>query len=429
MVNTYIFDTSVVISDPYAIKSFDNAEIVLPVALLDEVDKLKKFHGEVGKNARVFIRLLDEISEMGDISVGVMLDNETIVRVDTTTYPNDFGDRLHGDTHILACAYNINKKKEATLLTNDINLRVRGRALGLMCDKYNKVGLATSELYAGVQYIKNTEAGTKLSSDGFLMAADYNLELNLNECIVFTNEHGAEISKGRMMRKGKIKAITTSCPWGLVPRNGEQEMLVDLILDPKISLITVAGNAGTGKTLCTLACALELVLHKKAYSKTTIYRPIQSVGEEIGFLPGSLIEKISVHFGAIMDSFEVLLSNNTKQGADWKRDLEMFQKKGRIEMDAITFVRGRSLPNTLIICDEAQNLEPKDIKTLLTRAGDGSKIILLGDIEQIDNDDLDASNNGLTNVIEKFKGWDQFAHITLVQGERSILASKAAELL
>lgn len=430
MVKTYILDTSAIISDPYIIKAFEHSEIILPIATLDELDKLKKFSGEVGKSARVFIRLLDEISSMGDISIGILTDNDNIVKVDITAYPNDFGDRLHGDTRILACAYYVNKNKEdVVLLSNDINLRVRGRALGLMCEKHEKTkSLITSELYAGVQYIKDEKLAAKLNEDGALTVADHNITLNPNECVIFTNEHGAEMAKGRMVRKGKLKVISKICPWGLVARNSEQEILIDLIMDPKISLATVVGNAGTGKTLCALACALELVLHKKAYGKVIIYRPIQSVGPEIGFLPGSLIEKISVHFGAIMDSFEILLSNN-KQGSDWKRDLEMFQKKDRIEMDAITFARGRSIPNALILVDEAQNLEPKDIKTLLTRAGEGSKIVLMGDIEQIDNKDLNATNNGLTSVIEKFEDWDQSAHITLVHGERSILASKAAELL
>lgn len=429
MDKTYIFDTSVIISEPTAIKQFPNADIILPVVLLEEVDKLKKQFNDAGKNARAFVRLLDQISEMGDISVGIMLDNKSIIKVDTTTYPSDFGNSLYGDTHILSCAYHTNKATSgnAVLLTNDINLRVRARALGISCESYVNRELATSELYAGVQYIQDEEAGTKLSKDGSLIAADYEFKLNPNECVIFTDSQGIEIAKGRL-RKSRIKYIPTINPWGLAPRNNEQEILIDLIMDPKISLVTVAGNAGTGKTLCTIASALELVLHKKSYEKVIIYRPIQSVGPEIGFLPGSLMEKISVHFGAVMDSFEVLLSG-AKQGNGWKQELEMFQKKGRIEMDAITFVRGRSIPNSLIILDEAQNITSKDIKTLLTRAGEGSKIILLGDIEQIDNTALDASNNGLTAVIDKFKNWDAAAHITLVRGERSVLASKAAELL
>ena len=367
---------------------------------------------------------------MGDISIGILTDNDNIIKVDIASYPNDFGDRLYGDTRILACAYYVNKNKDnVVLLSNDLNLRVRGRALGLMCEKHEKANGSTTELYAGVQYLKNEEAGTKLEADGSISAVEYDLDLQPNEYVVFTNKHGDEISKGRLSKKGKIKIVPKISPWGLVARNSEQEMLIDLIMDPKISLVTAIGHAGTGKSIVSIASCLELVLHKKVYNKVSIYKPIESVGKELGFLPGDLESKLSPIFLSVKDSFEVLFSGSGKAGTDWKRDLEMFQKKGRIEFEPITYIRGRSLPFTLMLMDECQNLDAKDVKTLLTRAGEGSKILLLGDIEQIDNKDLDASNNGLTQVIERFKGWDNFAHITLVHGERSILASKAAELL
>jgi PhoH-like ATPase len=198
-------------------------------------------------------------------------------------------------------------------------------------------------------------------------------------------------------------------------------------MDRNIDLITLIGKAGTGKSLIVLATALELVLNKKEYDKFIIYRPIQPVGNDIGYLPGTMEEKLAPWFTAIMDNFEMLFA--TKNGGDWKRNLEMYQKNGRIEMEAITYIRGRSIPNAIILVDECQNLTKEDVKTILTRAGEGTKIILTGDIEQIDNSLLDATSNGLTHVIEKFKDSELAGHVTFTQGERSKLATKAAEIL
>ena len=197
-------------------------------------------------------------------------------------------------------------------------------------------------------------------------------------------------------------------------------------MDPTVDLVTLIGKAGTGKSLVVLASALELVLSKKAYDKFVIYRPIQPVGNDIGFLPGTMEEKLGPWFHAIMDNLEFLLGQKNRE---WKKDLDMWQKKGLIEMEAITYIRGRSIPNAIILVDECQNLTKDEVKTILTRAGENTKIILTGDIEQIDNSILDATNNGLTYIIEKFKNSELAGHITLTQGERSRLASKAAEIL
>ena len=429
MANLYIFDTSVIIADPYSIKSFPDSEIVIPISVLDEIDKLKKYLGQTGQCARVFMRLLDKISNLGNIDTGILLDNNAIIKVDVNDYPTNFGDRLYGDTRILACAYHTaqNNKHDVILLTNDINLRVRGRAKGIVCQSYDKNEIIASELYSGIQYIENVKAGEKLNKDEYLLPSKYDLKLNINECVIFHNKDKIEIAKGRLMHDGKLKLVPKTYPWSLTPRNNEQELLIDIIMDPNISLVTVAGHAGTGKSIVSIAAALELVLHKKLYSKLIIYRPIQAVGNDLGFLPGEKNEKLIPYFSAVMDNFEVLFSGKTD--STWKKDLEMFQKKGRIELEAITYIRGRSIPNSLIIMDESQNINAKDMKTVLTRVGEGSKIILLGDIEQIDDKDLDASHNGLTEVIERFKGWEGAAHLTLVKGERSLLASKAATVL
>jgi PhoH-like ATPase len=249
----------------------------------------------------------------------------------------------------------------------------------------------------------------------------------MHECVLFESPNGDGISMGRKVSNNKLKLIRKIYPWGVSSRNKEQSFAMDLIMDKGIDLVTLVGKAGTGKSLILLATAIELVISRKEYDKFIIYRPIQSVGNDIGYLPGTMEEKLAPWFQAIMDNFELLFGN--KVGADWKRDLEMFQKKGKIEMEAITYIRGRSIPNAIILVDECQNLSKEDVKTILTRAGEGTKIILTGDIEQIDNSSLDATNNGLIHVIEKFKDSEMAGHITFTQGERSRLASKAAEIL
>jgi PhoH-like ATPase len=225
----------------------------------------------------------------------------------------------------------------------------------------------------------------------------------------------------------KLKLVRKAYPWNIAARNKEQSFAMDLIMDKSVDLVTLTGRAGTGKSLIVLAAALELVVSKREYDKFIIYRPIQPVGNDIGYLPGTMEEKLAPWFQAIMDNFELLFGN--KVGGDWRRDLEMFQKKGRIEMDAITYIRGRSIPNAIILIDECQNLTKEEVKTILTRAGEHTKIILTGDIEQIDNSGLDATSNGLTHVIEKFKDSELAGHITFTQGERSRLASTAADIL
>jgi PhoH-like ATPase len=433
----YIFDTSALIYDPCAWKQFADSDIIIPIAVLNELDKLKKQSGEVGRNARVCIKSLDELSNDSDIITGVLIpDLNTVVKIDAT-YRNTnnpeyagFGDPDYGDTQILACAYDNLKiyQHNVYFVSNDINLRVKAKSRGLNAISHENDKYHLTELYPGFITIEDEEAGVNLQQEGFIDPLQYGFfHLNPNECILFTDSKGEGIALGRKVSRNKIKFVKKQFPWNINSRNQEQIFAVDLLMDKSVNLVTLIGQAGTGKSLLVLASALELVISKKEYNKFVIYRPIQAVGNEIGYLPGSLEEKLAPWFQAIMDNFEVLFSN--KVNGDWRRDLEMFQKKGKIEMEAITYIRGRSIPNSIILVDEAQNLSKEDVKTILTRAGEGTKVILTGDIEQIDNNILDASNNGLTHVIEKFKTSDLAGHITLTKGERSRLASEAAEIL
>lgn len=436
MRTTYVLDTSALICDPSAYRHFNHSDVIIPITVLNELDNLKKQSAEAGKHARVAIRLLDEISNLGDISTGILLDNDILIKVDANYYDptnasyNGFGDPTYGDTQILICTYANwleHPNRDVTLVSNDINLRVKAKSRNIGAMAHDKGGLNFTDLYTGTCAIVNEEAGLTLQSKSIINSSDYEIELMPHECVRFEDIEGNGIAMGRLVAPNKIKLIKKHYPWNISSRNKEQMFAMDLIMDKNIDLVTLIGKAGTGKSLIVLATALELVVNRREYDKFVIYRPIQPVGNDIGFLPGTMEEKLGPWFQAIMDNLEVLLS--VKNGDNWKRELEMFQKKGLIEMEAITYIRGRSIPNSIILIDECQNLTKDEVKTILTRAGEGTKIILTGDIEQIDNSTLDATSNGLTYVIEKFKDSDLAGHITFVQGERSKLASKAAEIL
>lgn len=434
MNTTYVLDTSTLVYDPCAYKQFPDSTIIIPIAVLNELDNLKKGSSEASRNARVAIRLLDEICEQGDIGTGILLDNNVMLKVDTNYIDltdvsyRGFGDPTYGDTHILACAYSHwLLDHDTVLVSSDINLRVKAKSRGIEAIAHQGTKFSLTDLYAGTQVIDDEEAGLDLQQQGSIDPRHYGLKLNPHECVLFQSSNGDGIAMGRKVAPDKLKLVKKFYPWNIGARNKEQTFAIDLIMDPNVNLVTLIGRAGTGKSLIVLATALELVLSKKEYDKFIIYRPIQPVGNDIGYLPGTMEEKLAPWFHAIMDNFEMLFT--TKASGDWRRELEMYQKKGRIEMEAITYIRGRSIPNAVILIDECQNLTKDEVKTILTRAGENTKIILTGDIEQIDNSSLDATSNGLTYVIEKFKDSDLAGHITFTQGERSKLASQAAEIL
>lgn len=428
--NNYILDTSVLVYDPLCFKTFADSNVIIPITVLDELDKLKKLPGEAGKNARVCIKLLDELCSSGDIGKGIDIENGINIKIDATHFDaSQFGDSLYGDNRILACAQFYNAYGTAVLVSNDINLRVRARVLGISAEVCDTKQVSFSDLYSGIVDFESEELGMDLLARGWLDPIELPIDLCANECIRFLDQNKEEVALGRKVSRNKIKVIRKNKPWGISSRNSEQAFAIDLIMDPGVSLVTLIGKAGTGKSLVTLASALEMTINssKREYDKFIIYRPIQAVGNDIGFLPGTMEEKLAPWFEAVMDNFEILL--NSSSGNTWIKDFEMFKKKGQIEMQALTYIRGRSIPNAIILVDECQNLSKEDVKTILTRAGEDTKIILTGDIEQIDNSDLDATNNGLTYVIDKFKDSDLAGHITFTKGERSRLATVASEIL
>jgi PhoH-like ATPase len=435
MRKTYIFDTSVLIDNPFAFKDFENSDIIIPIAVFNELDSLKKQPHERGRNARVCIKTLEEICLQGNINTGIAIDNNSILKIDVKYYSQEecaqYGNVNYGDTQILACLidkYTLNN--DTTLVSNDINLRIKARARGVSAISHLTENKFFHELYTGCQIIENKDASDELQSNLTIDPAKYNLELLPNECVIFKNE-GYDVL-GRKVSPNSIKLVTKQYPWGIKAKNNEQQLAIDMLMDPSIDLITISGRAGTGKSLVTFAAAIEQVINRRDYNRVVIYRPIQAVGNDVGFLPGELTEKLMYWFSAAYDTFDYLFSNSSSKAyanSNSKQALEMFQKKNLIEFGALTYIRGRSIPQVFLIVDEVQNINIENIKTVLTRIGTNAKIVLLGDIEQIDDPTLDANNNAMTHIIEKFKTCEFAAHITFTKGERSKLATFAADIL
>lgn len=436
---TYILDTSVIISDPHVYDELSNSTIVVPITVLEELDNLKQTYGDAARNARLAIRYLDELTALSDPSC-IQLKNNSILIIDPENYAHSFSDVETNDVKILSCAVHYRQKavdgeEEVCLLSNDINMKVRSRARGVSSASFDKNKVELNELYSGVKKIVNAQAGYDLQQNHKIDPNMYDIELEQNQCVLFTDESNQGIGIGRKV-DNEIKVIRSKEAFGIKPKSKEQVFALDMLMDPKLHLVSLIGMAGSGKSLISCAAGMQAVVENKQYKKLVIYRPIQSVGAEIGYLPGDEQTKLQPYFGAIMDSFEVILSdkseddkdNNNKMKNSWQSKLEFYKKKELISFEAMSYIRGRSLNNSYIIIDEAQNISKEDMKTILTRVGYNAKIVLTGDLSQIDNPKLDAMNNGLTVAVNKFKGNYLAGHITLVQGERSALANEAVKL-
>ena len=435
MKKTYILDTSVLVQNTSCLNEISNSTLIIPITVLEELDKLKTYREEVGKNARVVIKQIDKLSQEGELHEGITLPSNSILKVDAQEYPAIGKDDSYGDNKILACALKYKKGKSVpTLLSADLNLRIRAKALGIKAEDYIEKNKKTSEFYSGIVEINHPDAFQELMEKNSFNPRSYNIKLLPHEFALFVDDDGHELGLARKVSDDKIKLVKKQSVWGIHPRSNEQACLIDLLLDPSLPLVTVMGQAGSGKTLVALAAALELVLEKQKYDKLIIYRPVEVIGKELGYMPGNKYEKMEPYFQAIFDSFEALLASNTggkdKKGSlTWRDNLEFFIKKDKIELDVLAYARGRSLANALIIIDEAQNLPANAAKTLLTRLGTGSKIVCTGDIEQIDVNNLDATNNTISTIVEAFKVSKLAGHISLVKGERSELANEAIKLL
>lgn len=462
MKKTYVLDTNVLLSDPNSIFSFEEHDLIVPMAVLEELDRHKSRPDEVGRNARQVSRTLDDMrASGGSLIKGVDLRSGgklKIVSIDKGTLKDSPTELQADKVDNLIIAFMLSLKDNgAILVSKDINVRIKCDSLGIKCEDYLKMRVTSDpqKFYRGVEVIElEEELVDYFFQHGKLDLPEQALKgrrLHPNQIVVIKNVADGQTTKSAITRcqghgKPLVPVAKIDKVFGLEPRNKEQRFSLDLLFDPEIKLLTLVGPSGTGKTLLALAAALEQLKGTGTpglarYEKLIVTRPVQPVGKEIGFLPGTLAEKMEPWIAPIRDNLNFLVNNkrpprarkgtteNGKPRHDDGMYLSLMQERGLIEIEAITFIRGRSIPNAFIVIDEAQNLSMHELKTIITRVGDGTKIVLTGDIEQIDNVHVDAFTNGLTYAVERFKDYPIAGHVTLIKGERSELATLASKIL
>jgi len=434
---TYVLDTSVYLTDSNCIKSFNNNDIVIPLKVLEEIDKHKKRQDSVGSQARSIIRLLDSLRDKGSLSKGVRIEKGLgIIRVSSYNplcLPDDL-DLEDSDNQIIATALSEQestfKSRKVVVVSRDINMRVKCDALGLLTEDYQaeQVVERADGLYTGRSEILVDEQDVDKFYSGDQIWIDPSEHfLSPNQFVMLisnSNDKKTALARFHDYNKPLSKIIKSNKKiWSTEPRNKEQQFAFDLLLDPNVPVVSLVGKAGSGKTLLALAAGLEQTFGQGSiYKKIVVTKPVEPVGKDIGFLPGSMEDKMLPWLAPIQDNLQFLMGDD-------KATLELYMEKGQIEVEAMTFIRGRSISNAFIVIDEVQNMTQHEIKTVLTRVGENTKIVLTGDIEQIDNVYIDATNNGLSYVVERLKGEQITGHVTLLKGERSKVATIAATKL
>ncbi len=459
----FVLDTNVILHDPQAITKFGASNVVIPIYVVEEVDNFKKQLNELGRSARQFSRTLDEYRSQGSLAQGVKMPGGGTLRVLPTErkyLPTDgISTSINApDTLIMATALRVQAEEPdipCIFITKDVNLRIRADGMGLMTENYEERSITVDDLYPG---------SAELHVDGDIIDELYSArEVTLNfsasnhnelafkcaelsndpDVFLYANEYVRLIDRNEenhtamcrvLPQQNKIAALSTTRPgfggcWGIKPRNKEQHFALDCLLDDNIKLVTLLGKAGTGKTLVALAAGLQKATEDQAYSKLLVARPIFPLGKDVGFLPGGIEDKLNPWMQPIFDNVEFLMGLNEDDKRKNRRSYKELIDMGLLQIEALTYIRGRSIPNQYIIIDEAQNLTPHEVKTIITRVGQGTKVVLTGDPYQIDNPYVDADSNGLSYVINKFKGVDIAATVTLSKGERSKLAELASNLL
>jgi PhoH-like ATPase len=437
---TYVLDTNVVLHDPLAVYKFEDNAVVLPIFVIEEVDQFKKELSELGQNARHLSRILDELRTQNGhtLDQGVPLAaNGGELRV---AVPPDMPNRARGpgemDRFILQMALDLrdeNPKQPLIFVTMDTNLRIRADALGLRAETYEGGRVSIDELYSGI-ITADVDRGVvdQLAKREPVNPKDLDVELYPNAGVVLRQrDNPRHTALGRFDPKGGTIGplrVGRDGVWRVRPRNLEQYFALDMLLSPEIHLVTLVGKAGTGKTLLAIAAGLQSVVQDAAYSRMLVSRPIFPMGRDVGYLPGTVEEKLNPWMQPIFDNLEYIFSSGRGRVSEY-RNYEELVASGVIQVEPLTYIRGRSLPNQFLVVDEAQNLTPHQVKTVITRCGADTKIILTGDPYQIDNPYVDAASNGLTVVAQRFQNENIGAHVTLSKGERSELAERATQLL
>ena len=438
----YVLDTNVLLYSAQSIDSFEDNTVVIPMVVIEELDRFKKHQDELGRNARQVIRRLDELRQRGKLCDGVKLDPlpgkepGTLKILTNGEHSKATGlDNEVPDNRILNVAYTLHKEETlpVILISKDINLRLKADALGVQVEDFEKQRVNFDELYTG--YRELNVPGSIV--DEFYQSRKVELpavELMANEFVLLRdNANTKHTAMGRARYGNTVEMlqsiITDDKVWNIHPRNKEQRMALDLLMDPEIQIVTLIGQAGSGKTILALAAALESVLQHNNYEKILVSRPIVPLGNDIGYLPGSKEEKLSHWMQPIFDNLDYLMHTDRKDTQAVRKQIDELMRSHKLELEAITYIRGRSIPRQFVIVDEAQNLTPHEVKTVISRAGEGTKLVLTGDPYQIDNPYLDASSNGLSYTVERFKRLPIHGHVTLRKSERSPLAAAAAEYL
>ncbi|WP_334071921.1 MULTISPECIES: PhoH family protein [Paenibacillus] len=443
MKKIFVLDTNVLLHDPGAIFAFDEHEVIIPAVVLEEIDSKKRNAEEIGRNARRVSRLLDGLREKGHLHDGVLLDSGGRIKVELNHRSflkvQDMFVEITNDNRILAVAlnYHLEQQEEpqprpVVLVSKDVLVRIKADVLGVTAQDYLSDRTAgPSDLYSGYLTIQvHPSLIDEFYSYRYLSVDQLGLTYPLypHEFVILKDEMGT--GKSALLRVNADASrleplfLSNDPVWGISARNAQQRMALELLLNDEIPLVTITGKAGTGKTLLALAAGLMKVEDDHKYKKLLIARPVVPMGKDIGYLPGEKEEKLRPWMQPIYDNLEYLF--DTKKSGDIEKIL---MGLGSIQVEALTYIRGRSIPGQFIIVDEAQNLTRHEVKTIVSRVGEGSKIILMGDPEQIDHPYLDSASNGLTFLVERFKEQGISGHITLEKGERSKLAQAAADLL
>ena len=458
----YVLDTNVLVHDPHALFNFEGGLVGVPAIVLEELDSFKREGTDRGRNARQTVRLLDELREQGSLKDGVALDNGSKVHV--LFLPPEIGEfplrMAVQDNEILLSAYLLKQQGyDVKFISKDLNARVKADALGIIAEDYLTEHVTEDEFYQG--WIRVPVAAIELKNEHpkILEKLVADKALMRNEFVLLESQHNP--NNNRVFRyvggKNFIPVYPPKFKWPLGPRNVQQMMALDLLLDDNIQFVTLFGPAGTGKTFLALLAGLHKVLVESTFEKMLVSRPIVPLGRDIGFLPGDLKEKLHSWMLPIYDNMEFIVHSTSGRkhgGKDQEEDdrdgkkknrrhrrkhdrpggggvmpLDELVYRGKVSMEAITYMRGRSIPYQYILIDEAQNLTPHEVKTIVSRVGTGSKIILAGDPYQIDSPYLDFSSNGLVTCSEKFKGQEVFGSVYLETSERSVLSQLANDLL
>jgi PhoH-like ATPase len=436
-VKNYILDTNVLLHDPNSILNFQDNSVIIPIEVLEEIDRFKRESSELGQNARMVSRMLDGFRAQGHLSDGVNLPNggrlQIVFNDPAKAVATPYGQNTV-DSRIVSLALRVKRERDqipTILVTKDINLRIKADALGLEAEDYETDRVQLKDLYSGLcEKVVSAEKMTRFRANGELEINNGRLNHPNEYCTLTDETNSKRTALTKVDATGKKLVPIIDCRegvWGIKPRNREQHFAFDALLDDRIKLVTLMGKAGTGKTLLAMAAGLKKTVLDREFRRLVVARPTISMGKELGFLPGTLEEKLTPWMQPIHDALELL--GDLNMGSHEHRRSNDLIRSGLVVVEALSYIRGRSIANQYMVIDEAQNLTPLEVKTIVTRVGEGTKIIFTGDPYQIDNPYVDSSSNGFNYIISKFRDQPIAAHVELQKGERSELAEVAANLL